>query len=320
LQLILPPAQATGCRRLVVHIYFHWKTTNHAETMNQNEKLRQIIGSPSYRLAFEDVDFLKREDLRPVRFQLELLKPEKIIAEHDIDSTIVVFGSARLLCREEAEEQYQRLGREVAAHPHHRDKQRELAQARLLVENSRYYEEAREFSRLVSLACQQNSHRDFVIITGGGPGIMEAANRGAHEVGAKSIGLNITLPHEQAPNPYITPSLCFQFKYFALRKMHFRLRAKALVAFPGGFGTCDELFETLTLIQTSKMEPVPILLFGRSFWERLINFPFLAEQGMISYEDLNLVTYVETAAEAWQQIVKFYKQRGEWPHAQPSEK
>ncbi|MGH7496804.1 MAG: TIGR00730 family Rossman fold protein [bacterium] len=288
--------------------------------MNHPEKIRQIIDSPSYRLAFEDVDFLKREDLRPVRFQLELLKPERIIAEHDIESTIVVFGSARLLCREEAEKKYHRLAREAEAHPQDRDKQRQLAQARLLLENAHYYEEAREFSRLVSSTCQQNSHREFVIVTGGGPGIMEAANRGAYEVGAKSIGLNITLPHEQAPNPYITPSLCFQFKYFALRKMHFRLRAKALVAFPGGFGTCDELFETLTLIQTSKMEPVPILLFGKSFWQRLINFPFLAEQGMISYQDLNLMTYVETAAEAWHQIVKFYQDRGEWPHPHPGKK
>ena len=274
--------------------------------MNNDDKIQQIIESPSYRLAFEDFDFLKREDLRPVRFQLELLKPEKIMDEHGIHSTIVVFGSARLLSREEAEKRVQELTREAGAHPHDRKLQRQLAQARVLLENAHYYEAAREFSRLVSSACQHNSHCDFVVVTGGGPGIMEAANRGAYEVNAKSVGLNITLPHEQAPNPYITPSLSFQFKYFALRKMHFRLRAKALVAFPGGFGTCDELFETLTLVQTHKMEPVPILLFGRSFWQRAINFSFLAEQGMISEENLNLITYVETAVEAWQHIKSFY--------------
>lgn len=290
-----------------------------AELMNKNDRIQQIIASPSYRLAFEDIDFLKGEDLRPVRFQLELLKPEKIMDEHGIRSTIVVFGSARLLPREEAEKRHQSLAREAEAHPHQRELQRQLAQARVLLENAHFYDEAREFSRLVSSTCQQNSHRDFVIVTGGGPGIMEAANRGAFEAGAKSIGLNITLPHEQSPNPYITPSLCFQFKYFALRKMHFRLRAKALVAFPGGFGTCDELFETLTLVQTSKMEPVPILLFGKNFWQRAIDFPFLAEQGMIAHEDLNLMTYVETAAEAWQQIMKFYQERGEWPHPRPSQ-
>lgn len=288
--------------------------------MNKNEKIRQIVDSPSYRLAFEDADFLRREDLRHIRFQLELLKPEKIIIEHGIHSTIVVFGSARLLDREEAEKRYQKVAREAEAHPHDPGRKRLLAQAQLLVENAHYYEEAREFSRLVSSACQHNSHSDFVVVTGGGPGIMEAANRGAYEVGAKSIGLNITLPHEQSPNPYITPSLSFQFKYFALRKMHFRLRAKALVAFPGGFGTCDELFETLTLIQTSKMEPVPILLFGKIFWERLINFPFLAEQGMISYEDLDMITYVNTAAEAWHEIVKFYEARGEWPQTNEHKK
>ncbi len=287
--------------------------------MNKTEMIRQIVNSPSYRLAFEDPDFLRREDLRPLRFHLELQKPEKIIQEQGVHSTIVVFGSARLLCREEAEERHHTLAQEAEAHPHDRKLQRRVAQARWLLENAHYYEEAREFSRLVSSACQTEGHRDFVVITGGGPGIMEAANRGAYEAGAKSIGLNITLPHEQAPNPYITPALCFQFKYFALRKMHFRLRAKALVAFPGGFGTCDELFETLTLVQTSKMEPVPILLFGKNFWQRIINFPLLAEQGMISHEDLNLITYVETAAEAWDKIVAFYQARGEWPQVHASQ-
>lgn len=282
--------------------------------MNREENLRRIINSPSYRLAFEDVEFLKRSDLRPVRLELELLKPEIIINEHNVQSTIVVFGSARLLCKEEAEENFHQATKEAAHHPEDRRAQQRLAQTKLMLENAHYYEEAREFSRLVSSACQIDGHCDFVVVTGGGPGIMEAANRGAFEAGAKSIGLNITLPHEQQPNPYITPELCFQFKYFALRKMHFRLRAKALVAFPGGFGTCDELFETLTLIQTSKMERVPILLFGKKFWQRAINLPFLAEQGMIAHKDLELIDYVETAAEAWDKIVAFYHARGEWPH------
>ena len=282
--------------------------------MNREENLRRIISSPSYRLAFEDVEFLKRSDLRPVRLELELLKPEIIITEHNVQSTIVVFGSARLQCQEDAEKIFRIAEKEAAQHPQDRRAQQRLAQAKLMLENAHYYEEAREFSRLVSSACQIDGHCDFVVVTGGGPGIMEAANRGAFEAGAKSIGLNITLPHEQQPNPYITPELCFQFKYFALRKMHFRLRAKALVAFPGGFGTCDELFETLTLIQTHKMERVPILLFGKKFWQRAINLPFLAEQGMIAPQDLELLDYVETAQEAWNKIVAFYHERGEWPH------
>jgi len=281
---------------------------------HKEENLRRIMSSPTYRLAFEDLDFLKREDLRPVRLELELLKPEIIIKEHNVQSTIVVFGSARLLCQVEAEKNFQKISKEVAAHPRDRQLQQRLAQAKLLLENAHFYEEAREFSRLVSASCQLDGHCDFVVITGGGPGIMEAANRGAFEAGAKSIGLNITLPHEQQPNPYITPELCFQFKYFAIRKMHFRLRAKALVAFPGGFGTCDELFETLTLIQTHKMERVPILLFGKKFWQRAVNLPFLAEQGMIAYQDLELIDYVETATEAWDKIVAYYHERGEWPH------
>lgn len=282
--------------------------------MNKEDNLRKILNSPTYRLAFEDVDFLQRNDLRPVRFELELLKPEIIIKEQNVQSTIVVFGSARLLCQEDAEKNFKSIAEQVEARPHDHELRRRLTQARLLLANAHFYEEAREFSRLVSSACQIDGHCDFVVVTGGGPGIMEAANRGAFEAGAKSIGLNITLPHEQQPNPYVTPELCFQFKYFALRKMHFRLRAKALVAFPGGFGTCDELFETLTLIQTQKMERVPILLFGKKFWQSALNLPFLAEQGMIAYQDLELIEYVETAGEAWNKIVTFYHERGEWPH------
>ncbi len=268
----------------------------------------KIYPSSSYRVAYEDIEFLNRDDLRPVRLQLELLKPELIMEEQEIVSTIVVFGSARLLSREEAEKNLADVEKKAAQNPDQPDVQTALVRARRLVKNSRYYEEARNFARLVSSVCQLKSGIcDFVIVTGGGPGVMEAANRGAYEVGAKSVGLNITLPFEQKPNPYITPDLCFQFHYFALRKMHFLLRTKALVVFPGGFGTLDEMFETLTLIQTQKMKAIPVLLFGKSYWQKAVNLPFLVEQGTISPEDLQLMSYVETAAEAWQKITDFYE-------------
>jgi uncharacterized protein (TIGR00730 family) len=267
----------------------------------------KVYPPSSYLVAYKDIEFLKRDDLRPVRLQLELLKPELIMEEHKIVSTVVVFGSARLLSREEAEKNLADVEKKAAQNPDQPDVQKGLVRARRLVENSRYYEEAREFARLVSSTCQlDRGNCDFVMVTGGGPGIMEAANRGAYEAGAKSVGLNITLPLEQKPNPYITPELCFQFHYFALRKMHFLLRAKALAVFPGGFGTLDEMFETLTLIQTRKMKAIPILLFGKSYWSQAVNFEFLVEQGTISPEDLQLVSFVETAAEAWQKIMDFY--------------
>jgi uncharacterized protein (TIGR00730 family) len=264
--------------------------------------------SSSYLVAYEDIEFLNRDDLRPVRLQLELLKPELIMKEHKIVSTVVVFGSARLLSREEAEKNLADVEKKAARNPDQPDVKKALVRARHGVENSRYYEEAREFARIVSSTCQLDRGKcDFVVVTGGGPGIMEAANRGAYEAGAKSVGLNITLPFEQKPNPYITPDLCFQFHYFALRKMHFLMRTKALAVFPGGFGTLDEMFETLTLIQTQKMKAIPVLLFGQSYWSQAINFEFLVEQGTISPEDLKLVSYVETAAEAWQKITDFYE-------------
>ena len=264
--------------------------------------------SSSYRVAYEDIEFLNRDDLRPVRLQLELLKPELIMEEQKIVSTIVVFGSARLLSREEAEKNLADVEKKATRNPDQPDVKKALVRARRRVENSRYYEEAREFARIVSSTCQlDRGNCDFVMVTGGGPGIMEAANRGAYEAGAKSVGLNITLPFEQKPNPYITPDLCFQFHYFALRKMHFLMRAKALAVFPGGFGTLDEMFETLTLIQTQKMKAIPVLLFGKSYWSQVLNFEFLVEQGTVSPEDLKLVSYVETAAEAWQKITDFYE-------------
>jgi uncharacterized protein (TIGR00730 family) len=254
--------------------------------------------SPSYQLAYADAEFMNRDELRPVRLQVELLKPELIQQEHGIDATVVVFGSARLADPEgartaldDAEEEARRAPDDPAVH-------RQLARARRAVANARYYAEARTFGQLVSGIGGGNGGSGLVVMTGGGPGIMEAANRGAHDVGAKSIGLNIVLPFEQAPNPYITPELCFQFHYFAIRKMHFLMRARALVAFPGGFGTLDELTDTLTLVQTGKIAPVPVILFGKEFWDRVIRFDVLAEEGMIAERDLDLIRFVDTAEEA----------------------
>jgi uncharacterized protein (TIGR00730 family) len=255
--------------------------------------------SASYRLAFQDPDFLLRDDLRSVRLQLELLKPELILQEQHIESTVVVFGSARIVDPETAEARLVSAQTEYCQNKNDPLLAKKLAAARHALESSRYYSEARRLGHLIS----SNTGKDkLVVITGGGPGIMEAANRGAHEAGMPSIGMNIVLPHEQASNAYITPDLNFQFHYFAIRKMHLLMRAKSLVAFPGGFGTLDELFETLTLIQTGKVKPIPVLLFGKSFWERIINFKALVEEGTISAKDLELFAYVETAEDAWEII------------------
>ncbi|MFC4668029.1 LOG family protein [Seohaeicola nanhaiensis] len=232
--------------------------------------------APAYRLAFADEEFLLRDELRPVRLQLELLKPQMMLDEHQIESTVVLFGGARI------------------PEPAKKNTARTATLAALSV----YYEEARKFARLMTAKSIATDCREHVIVTGGGPGVMEAGNRGAHEAGGCSIGLNIVLPHEQAPNQYVTPGLCFNFHYFAIRKMHFLMRAKAICVFPGGFGTLDETFESLTLIQTGRMERVPFLLFGREFWEKIINWEALAEAGTISEEDLGLFRYVETAEEA----------------------
>jgi uncharacterized protein (TIGR00730 family) len=262
--------------------------------------------SPAYRLAFEDVDFLLRQDLRPVRLQLELLKPELLQQQHGIKSTVAVFGSARIPSPEHAQLVLSQVEEEVRNHPKDRQAARRLAVARRMVANSRYYEEARRFARIVTSTCTGEHVCDFVIKTGGGPGIMEAANRGADDIGGKSIGLNIVLPMEQEPNSYITPDLCFRFHYFAIRKMHFLTRSKALVVFPGGFGTLDELFEAATLIQTGKIEAIPILLFGREYWERVINIDAMINEGMVAAEDKDIFTFVETAEEAWNCIADFY--------------
>lgn len=232
--------------------------------------------APAYRLAFADPDFLTREELRPVRLQLELLKPQLVMDERGITSTIVLFGGARI------------------PDPAHRD----AARTPELADLSRYYDEARRFARIMTERSLQSYGREGVICTGGGPGVMEAGNRGADEAGGQSIGLNIVLPHEQAPNAYVTPDLSFNFHYFAIRKMHFLMRARAICIFPGGFGTMDEMFEALTLIQTRRMKPVPFLLFGRAWWERIINWQALAEAGVIAEADLALFSFVETAEEA----------------------
>ncbi len=271
-----------------------------SEQTPDKDKLQDaLLQSPSYRRADEDLEFLSRDELRHVRLLLELLKPELAQIQEGIDSTIVVFGSARLVEPGEARERLGRAEAALAQKPGDTDRQQAVAVARRHLALSPFYDQAREFGRIVSSTCQIDGRCEFVIVTGGGPGIMEAANRGAADVGAKSIGFNITLPHEQKPNPYITPDLCFQFRYFAVRKMHFLLRAKALVAFPGGFGTMDELFETLTLLQTGKVTGVTVVLIGRAYWERLINWPMLVEEGLIGPDDAKLFRYAETAQEAW---------------------
>ncbi|MGB5077671.1 MAG: LOG family protein [Sphingorhabdus sp.] len=253
--------------------------------------------SKSYRLAFQDTEFLLREELRPVRFQLELLKPEMLLDEAGVASTIVIYGSARIPEPEKAQ-----LLVEAATD----DRSKIIAQR--LMDKSRFYEQSRRLAQLASTCGikDDDGNRHFVVCSGGGPSIMEAANRGAHDVGAESVGLNIVLPHEQAPNIYVTPGLSFQFHYFALRKMHFLLRARAVAVFPGGFGTFDEFFELLTLIQTGKIARMPILLFGREFWERVVNFEELMLEGVISPPDLDLFKFVESAEEAWAEIYAFY--------------
>ena len=265
--------------------------------------------SAAYRLAYTDVDFLMRDEARPVRLQLELLKPELELQDQGIESTIVVFGSARIPDPATASRRLAEAERALVAAPQDPDARRAVRRWRHALERSCYYEEARRFARIVSEQEQDDLARRFVIVTGGGPGIMEAANRGAADADAVSIGLNITLPHEQVPNPYISPELSFQFHYFALRKMHFLMRARALVVFPGGFGTFDELFETLCLIQTQKIRPMPVMLFGRAFWERVIDFQAMVEEGVISESDLELFSFVERAEDAWARISAHYAER-----------
>ena len=246
--------------------------------------------APAYKLAFDDQDFLCREETRPIRLQLELLKPEMMLAEAGIESTVVLFGGARI----------PEPGGEAWAAKNPMAKKN-------LEENSKYYEEARQFAQMASRESLKKGGKEYVVVTGGGPGVMEAGNRGAQDVNASSIGLNIVLPHEQAPNKYVTPELCLNFHYFAIRKMHFLMRARAVAVFPGGFGTLDEFFETLTLIQTGRMEKIPVLLFGEQFWKRVINLEALVEEGTVSPDDINLFQIVDSAADGWKAISDFYE-------------
>ncbi len=284
--------------------------------------------SPAYRLSYADPEFLMRDELRGTRLQLEYLKPDLLMRDRGIKATVVMFGSARIPAPEEAEAMVAAAREAAAARPEDPEAARSLRAALALAAKSRYYEEARRLARYISEADReyvpeeacllQHSPGSVVVVTGGGPGIMEAANRGAHDTQADSIGLNIVLPHEQRPNRYITPHLCFNFHYFAIRKMHFLLRAVALVVFPGGFGTLDELFEVLTLIQTHKIRPFPVLLFGREYWERIIDFQAMAEEGVIDPEDLRIFSYVETAEEAFailRPVLAELREKAEAPEA-----
>ncbi len=277
-----------------------------SDNTTRANRIKSLLESPTYRLATDDPDFLEHDDLRAVRLQLEYLKPEWTMRKQGIGSTVIVFGSARLLSANQLDAKFAKLNEKLKQQP---DNECLLSEYKLLEERRKYvkyYDEARKFAALVSKRFQDECRCDFVVVTGGGPGIMEAANRGADDVGARSIGLNIELPREQTPNPFISPQLCFQFRYFALRKMHFLMRAKALLAFPGGFGTFDELFEVLTLVQTKKVPPLPIVLMGKDYWSRAVNFEFLAEEGFISEHDLALFNITDSAEQAVEFINDFY--------------
>ena len=268
------------------------------ETAARAALVAALERDPSYRLAERDAGFLESPAARPLRFELELLRAEAYLEARQVLSTVVVFGSARILAPAAAHAALAAAEADARAAPAEPARQLAVRRARRSLDYSRYYEEARELARILSSAHQRAGACEFVIVTGGGPGLMEAANRGAHEAGRISAGFNIDLPREQRPNPYITPGLALRFHYFALRKLHFMLRARALVAFPGGFGTLDELFEALTLVQTGKIEPIPIVLVGREYWSRAVDFEFLEAEGLIAPEDRRLYTLVETGAEA----------------------
>jgi uncharacterized protein (TIGR00730 family) len=274
------------------------------------ERVRRVMENPSFRRADQDVDLLKRDELRPTRLQLEFLKPELILAEHRICGTIVVLGGTRVLEPAAARRKVEQARKALELHPRIPELKSRLVVAERIQAKSHYYDVARQLGRIVGMAGEGPGDCRLAIVTGGGPGLMEAANRGSYDVGAKSVGLNISLPQEQCPNSYITPELCFQFRYFGLRKMHFHLRAKAMVAFPGGYGTLDELFETLCLIQTGKTKPVPVILVGEKYWRRVFDIEFLAAEGTIDAEDAELFTYAETAEEIWKIICDWYTQNG----------
>ena len=273
-----------------------------------NRNLGQILESASYRLAHADEALLESDDMRGVRMLLEITKPQQILDAEGVKSTIIIFGGVNIIERGDAEERLAKVEAEVAVDPLNPGLQRQLRRCQNQLEFSCYYDAAREFTRLVSQG-QQNGDHSHVVVTGGGPGVMEAANRGAFDAGGRSIGLSIKLPGEPEPNPYITPELCFQFNYFALRKFHFVMRSAAAVLFPGGFGTLDELFEVLTLRQTAIKSPMPVILFGKEFWSRLIDFDYLADCGLIRDEHLELFQFADTAEEAWSWIQAFDAER-----------
>ena len=275
------------------------------------QRVQAILDNPSYRRADSDIDFLAQDGVRGVRLQIDYLKPELLLEEHKIHQTIVVFGSTRICEPATALRKVDSLRASLAADANNMELQRQLVIAERIHAKSHYYEVARDFGRLVGSANHGALKHYTAIITGGGPGVMEAANRGAFDVGAKSVGLNISLPHEQYPNPYVTPELCFSFHYFALRKLHFLLRAKALVAFPGGYGTFDELFEVLTLIQTRKIKPIPVVLVGEAYWRCAFDIDFLVDEGVIDAEDRDLFWFAETAQEIWDGILHWHDASGE---------
>ena len=285
------------------------------EDPDATRRVQAILKSPSHRPADTDTEFLAREDLRGVRLQIDYLKPELLLREHEIEQAIVVFGSTRICEPAAALRKVQELRGRLQTDKDNSDLRRQLAVAERIQAKSRYYEVAREFGRMVAAANDGAGRHHTAIMTGGGPGMMEAANRGAFDVGAKSVGLNISLPHEQYPNPYVTPELCFSFHYFALRKLHLLLRAKALVAFPGGYGTLDELFEVLTLIQTRKIKPIPVVLVGEAYWRRAVDIDFLVDEGVIDVEDRELFWFAETAQEIWNGILRWHDASGEPLHA-----
>src|SRR5271165_2370767 len=281
------------------------------EEKEAEARVRVIMDSPTYRVASEDLDFLAGDPVRGLRLQMDYLKPELALRTHKVERTIVVFGSARICAPAEARRRVEAVRAAGADGPENAETARRLAAAERILDKSRYYEIARAFSRLVGEANQKAADGQTLIVTGGGPGIMEAANRGAFDAGAKTIGLNISLPREQFPNPYVSPELCFNFHYFALRKLHFLQRAMALVAFPGGYGTLDELFEVLTLSQTRKIRPMPIVLVGERHWRKVINFDYMVDEGVIDPEDRELFWFAESADEIWAGIEKWEQEKEE---------
>jgi uncharacterized protein (TIGR00730 family) len=304
---IPPPAQPLKRREPLP-----WQRPKPAEDdVDAPARLKAILESPAYCEADEDVDFLQLEETRGVRLQIDYAKPEMQLKKHGITHTIVVFGSTRITEPAAARRAHAARCTDCEAQPADPERRRRREIAERILAKSRYYDVAREFGQLVARANRGENDAQLVVLTGGGPGIMEAANRGAFDAGAKSVGLNIRLPHEQYPNPYITPDLCMRFHYFALRKLHFLLRARALVAFPGGYGTLDEVFETLTLVQTRKIKPVPVVLVGREFWQGAFNPDFLVDEGVIDPEDRELFWYAETAGEIWNGIRRWYEVNGE---------